>query len=243
MSSALPSSTPLPPPNSGDALLRPSKHKVSKSISNSEPSSSKPTSNLTAVRANLTKSDKSNRVNKSDNKGPHSEEGELTRILAGRVNAWASEIIPNQLWLGSGTDASKLEELEKRNIKHVLNVADDVPNFHGHKIKYLNLNVVDFGQDSGISRTFENAFKFLQEAQDNKEPVLVHCAAGANRSATIVIAWLMKSNHWTLLQSWLHVKSARHGVVPLKDNRLQLLEFEKTLFEKPSMNKDEFLGK
>lgn len=168
---------------------------------------------------------------------------ELMNVLSSRANKWASEIIPNLLWLGSGTDASKFEELEKRKIKHVLNVADDVPNFHGNKVTYLNLNVVDFGGDVGISRVFEAAFKFLQEAEEKKEPVLVHCAAGANRSAAIVIAWLMKSRSWTLLQSWEQVKSKRPGIVPLKDNRMQLLDFERKLFEKPSIDKDDFLRK
>lgn len=151
---------------------------------------------------------------------------ELANVLASRVNRWASEIVPKLLWLGSGSDASNLEALESRSIKRVLNVADDVPNFHGHTITYLNLHVKDFGEDSGISRVFDKAFAFLKEAEDQNEPVLVHCAAGANRSATIVIAWLMHSRHWTLAETWKYVKGKRRGVVPLKDNRLQLLALE-----------------
>jgi protein-tyrosine phosphatase len=166
---------------------------------------------------------------------------ELAGILARRVNRWASEVIPGKLWLGSGTDASKLDELEKRRIRHVLNVADDVPNFHEHAVVYLKLGVQDFGQDAGISRVFDEAFVFLKEAETENEPVLVHCAAGANRSATLVIAYLMNSRHWTLRDCWFILKSKRPGIVPLKDNRLQLLEYERTLFEMPSIEKEEFL--
>jgi protein-tyrosine phosphatase len=153
---------------------------------------------------------------------------ELSNILERRRCGWASEIVDGQLWLGSGTDAMNLEELQKRNIQHVLNVADDVPNYH-RSITYLNLNIQDFGQDCGISRMFTTAFDFLAHAEASGNGVLVHCAAGANRSATIVIAYLMHSRSWTLLNSWNYVRSRRR-VVPLKDNRLQLLEFEKKLF-------------
>ena len=78
---------------------------------------------------------------------------ELSNILEKRRCTWASQIVDGQLWLGSGTDAMNLEELQKRNIQHVLNVADDVPNYH-QSITYLNLNIQDFGQDCGISRMF-----------------------------------------------------------------------------------------
>lgn len=169
-------------------------------------------------------------------KGPGNE---LEILMASRANRWASEIIPDQLWLGSGSDAENFEALESRNIKHILNVADDVPNFHNHTIIYLNLGVKDFGEDRGISRVFEAAFAFLQAAQDNSEPVLVHCAAGANRSATVVMAWLMHSRQWSLVDTWKYIKGKRRGVVPLKDNRLELLNFERKIHGKSSFASDD----
>jgi len=168
---------------------------------------------------------------------------ELEEIFKKRRSQWASEVIEDKIWLGSGTDASNLKALESRKIKYVLNVADDVPNYHTKDISYLNLNVQDFGQDAGISRVFDDAFNFIQEALNKKERVLIHCAAGANRSATIVIAWLMKSQNWTLAEAWQHLVEKRPGIVPLKDNRLQLLAYERTLFNGKSSfaNNDAFL--
>lgn len=193
------------------------------------------------ISSNFTTEPSSSLKKKKDNTIKPPIQNELAEIFANRLGKWASEIIPGKLWLGSGTDASKFDELEKRQIRHVLNVADDVPNYHEHGVTYLNLGVQDFGQDAGISRVFDNAFAFLREAEANNEPVLVHCAAGANRSATIVIAYLMNSRHLTLIESWKEVKSQRRGIVPLKDNRLELLEFEMKLFGKSSINQEQFL--
>jgi atypical dual specificity phosphatase len=113
--------------------------------------------------------------------------------------------------------------------RHVLNVADDVPNFHEGRLTYKRLDVRDFGQDAGIARVLVEAFAFLAEREARKEPCLVHCAAGANRSATIVIAWIMKRSECKLEEAWAAVKAKRPGIVPLRDNRNALWELERKL--------------
>lgn len=113
---------------------------------------------------------------------------ELLEVLQHRKLTRASEIDDN-IWLGSGSDAENLNQLIARNIHCVLNVSDDVPNFHDKVvgIVYLKLDVRDFGQDHGISRKFEDAFEFLKfHVVERNERVLVHCAAGANRYKKVV---------------------------------------------------------
>jgi len=106
---------------------------------------------------------------------------------------------------------------------------------------YLHLPVRDFGQDPGISRIFPKAFAALEEAEREGRPVLVHCAVGANRSATLVIAWLIKSRGWTLRESWEYVRKRKPGVCPMSDNRRELLRFEASLYGKTSFGEEEFL--
>jgi protein-tyrosine phosphatase len=157
-----------------------------------------------------------------------------------KAKAWAAEVIPGMLWLGSGTHAENLAEIQSRNITRILNVADDVPNFHSNcGVIYENLHVADFGQDRGISRVFSQAFSFLESAREQNQSVLVHCAAGANRSATIVIAWLMHSQSMSLLEAWASVKSVKKGVCPMNDNRKQLLAYEREIYGKSSFPTDE----
>ena len=61
--------------------------------------------------------------------------------------------------------------------------------------------------------------------------VLVHCANGSNRSATVTIALLMLLRTMSLKEAWDHVVAKRPACCPLKDNRAQLLAFEAELYE------------
>jgi protein-tyrosine phosphatase len=169
----------------------------------------------------------------------------LLTYLNKKKCSWASEILPG-LFLGSGSDAENINMLTKNCIEYILNVSDDVPNFHednSSAFKYLKLNVADFGQDSGISRVFRVAFEFLEDVKFRRKAVLVHCAAGANRSATVIIAWLMYSYNWTLSHAFSYVKSKRNSICPMKDNRIQLLEYEILLHNGVSSfeNDEEFI--
>ena len=61
---------------------------------------------------------------------------------------WATQI-SKDIFLGSGRDAENLEKLRENKITHILNVADDVPNFYERicpgEFVYHNLGVADFG--------------------------------------------------------------------------------------------------
>ena len=155
-----------------------------------------------------------------------------------------NEILPGQLWLGNGSAASESALLQSLGIQKILNVADDVPNFleSEGKFEYFNLSVADFGADRGISRTFDIAFEKLKEWENSDFRVFVHCTAGMNRSATIVIAWLMYSRGLQLSEAWRIVREKRK-VCPQKDNRLELIKYEKLLFNDKSSydNEDDFV--
>lgn len=64
-------------------------------------------------------------------------------------------------------------------------------------------------------------FKFFPWATDliasfhaKNQAVLVHCVAGASRSATIVVAFLMRHKGWSLNRALLHTKRKRDIVEP-----------------------------
>lgn len=143
---------------------------------------------------------------------------------------WASDVHEGRLWLGSGRDAQNLGRLREHGITHVLNAADDVPNFHVAEpgLTYLCLGLVDFGGDEGSARVFPAAVDFVQQALtgDAAARVLIHCANGSNRSVTVSIAVLMQLLDARLAHAWALVHARREQAAPLADNRYQLLEHE-----------------
>ena len=143
-----------------------------------------------------------------------------------------------KLFLGSGQDASNAEKLRENGVTHIVNVADDVENFHPDHFVYCNLNVTDFGGDAGISRVFDQAVDFIRKATlncESDEPgvgpgILVHCANGSNRSSAVVIACLMILQGLDLETAFDTVKKAHKKTHPLGDNRKQLMDFERSLY-------------
>eukprot|EP00511_Aplanochytrium_stocchinoi_P006861 CAMPEP_0204825830 /NCGR_PEP_ID=MMETSP1346-20131115/3628_1 /ASSEMBLY_ACC=CAM_ASM_000771 /TAXON_ID=215587 /ORGANISM="Aplanochytrium stocchinoi, Strain GSBS06" /LENGTH=188 /DNA_ID=CAMNT_0051953591 /DNA_START=319 /DNA_END=885 /DNA_ORIENTATION=+ len=143
------------------------------------------------------------------------------------------------IFLGAGRDAKNLEKLSSHGITHIVNVADDVPNYHESHFEYLNLNVGDFGADAGISRVFDEAADYISKALEAKGKVLIHCANGSNRSATVTIAVLMIMNNLSLAAAWKRVCERRKEAAPLQDNRAQLLLFEKKMYGKENISMKE----
>ncbi|KAG7282723.1 hypothetical protein CRUP_017649 [Coryphaenoides rupestris] len=68
-----------------------------------------------------------------------------------------------------------------------------------------------------------------EEARQTAKGVLVHCQAGVSRSATVVIAYLMKHTLMTMTDAYKYVRGRRPVVSPNLNFMGQLLEFERDL--------------
>ncbi|MBA0579384.1 hypothetical protein Gorai_021643 [Gossypium raimondii] len=77
---------------------------------------------------------------------------------------------------------------------------------------------------------FDDAIQFLEQCERDKARVLVHCMSGKNRSPAIVVAFLMKSKGWRLLQSYQWVKERRPSVDIGQAVYQQLQEYEQKLY-------------
>ena len=132
-----------------------------------------------------------------------------------------SQITPN-IYLSGYMIASNKNELDKHNIKNIINCAKTLPNYFPDNFIYTNVPIDDtWGQQ--IEQYFDNTYNVIDTSVNNNENILVHCHAGVSRSATIVIAYLMRKYNWDRDQALNFVRSKRSIVNPNNDFMKSLL--------------------
>uniref|UniRef100_A0A672LEB2 protein-tyrosine-phosphatase n=1 Tax=Sinocyclocheilus grahami TaxID=75366 RepID=A0A672LEB2_SINGR len=144
-------------------------------------------------------------------------------------NAVISPILPF-LFLGNERDAQDLDLLLRLNIGFVVNITTHLPLYHLDTglVRYKRLPATDNSKQN-LRQYFEEVFEFIEEAHQCGRGVLVHCQAGVSRSATIVIAYLMKHTLMTMTDAYKYVRGRRPIVSPNLNFMGQLLEFERDL--------------
>ncbi|XP_055487135.1 dual specificity protein phosphatase 10-like [Leucoraja erinacea] len=144
-------------------------------------------------------------------------------------SAELSPILPF-LYLGSEHDAQDLGLLRRLDVAYVINATTHLPLYHAPALRYKRFPVNDSGRQN-LRQYFEEAFEFIEEGRQSGKGVLVHCQAGVSRSATLVIAYLMKHTLMTMTDAYKYVKGKRPIISPNLNFMGQLLEFEMDLNE------------
>jgi len=171
-------------------------------------------------------------------------------LSKGRINTAPADLtagpddkmieVTDYLYLSGVNISEDLEILRKFQIRYIINAAVELPNTFEHTglFVYKRLELHDHpSQHISVVDVFESAFKFIDEARRQNLRTLVHCRGGRSRSATIVIAYLMKTNNWTLQQAYEHVQSRHPKLSPNLGFMGQLINFENLLrksFEIPA---------
>ena len=137
----------------------------------------------------------------------------LIRFFYERVQGhrWFDEISPS-LWLGGAPTYDRdYQFLLENNISAVLNIRaernDDVSFYDTHDIAYLQLPVLDVmvpppaSLDAGVA--------FIERNVREGRLVLVHCAKGRGRSATVLAAYLMRKHNMSYDEANKLLKSNR----------------------------------
>ncbi|XP_026185938.1 protein phosphatase Slingshot homolog 3 isoform X2 [Mastacembelus armatus] len=117
------------------------------------------------------------------------------------------------LYLGSEWNAANAEELQKNNVGYILNVTREIDNFFPESFTYMNIRVYDVEATDLLSH-WPDTFNFINTARKSGQAVLVHCKMGVSRSASTVIAYAMKQQHWSLDVALTYVRERRPIVKP-----------------------------
>lgn len=125
------------------------------------------------------------------------------------------EIEPGVL-LGNLTAATDVNWLKEAKISHILTL-DSCP--LPRKIQLLSditfkyIQVTDLPREDLLTY-FEETYEFIKHAQEDGGKTLIHCYFGVSRSATIVIAFVMKKYGMSYSEAFDLVKSKRRFVGP-----------------------------
>ena len=102
-----------------------------------------------------------------------------------------------KVYVGNCNHAVDLPNLEERGITFILNMAagdsscQAPEDLYGDSYCVLRVAAGDM-PGYNITQHFKETYEFIERTRKNRTAVLVHCAAGASRSCTIAIAYLMQ---------------------------------------------------
>ncbi|KAK3084357.1 hypothetical protein FSP39_012149 [Pinctada imbricata] len=134
-------------------------------------------------------------------------------------------LIKDYVYLGSEWNASNLEELVNNGVGYILNISKEIDNFFPGTFEYMNVREWD-SEESDLLKYWEDTHKFICKARDMKSKVLVHCKMGISRSASTVMAHLMKEYELTRQKAYDHTKGLRSCVMPNSSFWKQLEMYE-----------------
>jgi len=101
-----------------------------------------------------------------------------------------SQVLEN-LYLGSADQGWSPDYLTSRGVTHVLTVDIMPPDPKAEEIVYKFIKAYDH-PDSDLLSHLDDCYEFIESALSNGGTVFTHCQFGVSRSATIVVAYLMR---------------------------------------------------
>ena len=141
-----------------------------------------------------------------------------------------TEIIPKTLFLSGLGPALDPEGLQKRHITHIINLCldpldcDITAEFYGSSFHWIGIEAQD-DDDYDILQHLPLVLEYIEEAKQADGAVLVHCAAGINRSGTLVVAAYMSLTGTKLFDALKRIKAVRSHLIVNDAFRLKLLRW------------------
>lgn len=139
-------------------------------------------------------------------------------------------LILKNLFLGSASDANDFLFIKQNNIKLIVNVTKDIATDYSalgfEDIKVIRIPIDDIDTESlNTNNLLMSTLRTIKKYIDENKGVLVHCRAGVSRSASIVIAYLMKYHNLSFSQAQNYLRSRRPIINPNAGFITQLLNF------------------
>lgn len=121
--------------------------------------------------------------------------------------------IVDNIYIGSAFNASNKDLLQNINITDIINISDNVPNYHPEVFSYYNLIIRDDGIDLLNSEQIEIAIEKIDNSLNN---ILIHCFSGRSRCIIIVLCYLIKKYNYNLEDALLYIQKKKKNINPSK---------------------------
>merc|ERR550514_2670001 len=152
-----------------------------------------------------------------------------------------SEVIKGKLYVSNWRGASDVEALKKLGVTHIAAVGDEFVDDEMAGMVYWKKDISD-NVEAGcqMSGSLRDGAAFVDKANSGGGCTLVHCAAGASRSATLALAYLILHTKRTLREAFLHLWQARPATWPNDGFMGALIHLEKDVQGKNSFTLEEY---
>ncbi|ORX62995.1 hypothetical protein DM01DRAFT_1314722 [Hesseltinella vesiculosa] len=161
------------------------------------------------------------------------EDDSISPQTEGDFDFTISEIIPGFLYVGPEIETpDQAHQLLARPIRRVLNMAEEcqdlalLPFIHNNRLDYRKISARDTVEMQNIDHIILEGVAFIEDAKRHHQGIYVHCKAGKSRSVTVILAYLVACERWTLKQSYGHVIKARPNMSPNIGFMAELMKLE-----------------
>mmetsp|Transcript_8686 Transcript_8686/g.14420 ORF Transcript_8686/g.14420 Transcript_8686/m.14420 type:complete len:459 (+) Transcript_8686:148-1524(+) len=152
-----------------------------------------------------------------------------TMSLHGLSSLTASErdmtLLTDNILVGGRDDAEDLNKLMAYGVTHILNTAQQVPNYYPENFVYFKVAILD-NTSATINETADHVSAFLHHIESIGGRVLVHCVAGVSRSVSMIILHLIRNHQLPLNDAFNYIRSCRNQICPNEAFKLQLANLE-----------------
>ncbi|XP_066231338.1 dual specificity protein phosphatase 8 [Saccopteryx leptura] len=139
-----------------------------------------------------------------------------------------TRILPH-LYLGSQKDVLNKDLMTQNGISYVLNASNSCPKPDFICESHFMRIPINDNYCERLLPWLDKSIEFIDKAKLSSCQVIVHCLAGISRSATIAIAYIMKTMGMSSDDAYRFVKDRRPSISPNFNFLGQLLEYERSL--------------
>lgn len=146
----------------------------------------------------------------------------LTYILFNNTRV-GSKIMDN-LYIGNALTSRNKKYLIEIGVTHIIRIGRRLRDYFPDKFSYMCISIEDSVEEN-ISVFFESTYNFISNCIEKGGSVFIHCQAGASRSCTIAIAYIMRKFLIPFSEAFAKVKLCRIIAQPNQGFIFELREY------------------